>query len=56
MSFLVHFAEVDRAGCFTLILLLLPGGCWCSMSLPLGAVGSSAVYECLFMSTSFFLS
>ena len=35
-----------RAGCFTLIVFLLLCGCLCSVSLPHGAVGWSAVCEC----------
>ena len=37
-----HLTEEDRAGCYTLIMLC---GVLCSVSLPHGAVGWSAVYE-----------
>ena len=38
--------ERDRAGCFTLIVFLMSCGCKCSVALPLGAVGWSAVCDC----------
>ena len=34
-----HLAEEERAGCFTIIVLLLSCGCYISMSLPRTAIG-----------------
>ena len=41
-----HLVEEERAGCFTLIVLLMPFDCYCSVSLPHGALGWSAVCDC----------
>ena len=41
-----HLAGEGRAGCFTLIVFLLPCGCWCSVSLPHIAEGRFAVCDC----------
>ena len=55
MQYLISFLALQlqciplgevRAGCFTLIVFLLLCGCLCSVSLPHGAVGWSAVCEC----------
>ena len=49
MSFLVlHLAEKERADCFALIVFLLSCCCKCSVALPHGAVGRSAVCDCGF--------
>ena len=41
-----YLAGEERAGCFTLIVSLMSCGCLCSLSLPHGAVGWSAVCAC----------
>ena len=46
-SFGNHIDEQDRASCFTLILLLMSCDCKCSDALPDGAVGWSAVCDCV---------
>ena len=43
-----HIAEEEIVGCFSLIVFLLPGGCWCFVSFPRGAVGWFAVCYCGF--------
>ena len=40
-----HLAEEKRVGCFTLAVFLLSCDFWCSMSLPRGAEGWSAVCD-----------
>ena len=35
-----------RAGCFTLFVLLMSCGCYCSIALPHSAMGLSALYDC----------
>ena len=35
-----HLTEEERAGCFTVIVFLLPCGCTCYMSLPRGTMRS----------------
>ena len=43
----VHrFDGEDRTGCFTLMFFLKHCGCYCSVALPHGAVGWSAVCDC----------
>ena len=37
----------ERAGCFTLIGILLPSDCLCSVPLPYSAVGLSVIVEFL---------
>ena len=39
------FAIIKRADCFTLIVLLMFGGCLCSLALFTVPVGWSAVYD-----------
>ena len=48
VSFLVlqSLAESEGADCFVLIAVLLQYGWWCSVSLPCGGVGWSAVCDC----------
>ena len=41
-----HPGEEERAGYFTLIVFLMSSDCLCSVALPHGAVGWSAVCEC----------
>ena len=41
-----HLGGGERAGCFTLIVFLMSCDCQCSMTLPLCAVGRSAVCDC----------
>ena len=43
-----HLVEEERAGCFAIIVFLLPCGCLCSVPLPHGAMGWSVVCECDF--------
>ena len=38
--------EEDRADCFALIVFLMSCDCWCSVALPHGVVGWSAVRDC----------
>ena len=40
--------EEERAGCFAFIVLLMSYYCKCSVTLPHGAVGWSALGECVF--------
>ena len=44
-SFCNNLAEVERADCFTLIVIMMPFGCSCSVSLPRDAVHWLLVYE-----------
>ena len=48
VSFLVcnHHEEEERAGCFAFVVLRKSCYCICSVTLPYGAVGSSAVCDC----------
>ena len=49
MSFLFfsnHLDEEERAGCFALIVFWMSCYCKCSVPLPHGAVGWSAVCDC----------
>ena len=46
MSFLVLQSSRWERSCFTLIVFLMPCGCLCSVTLPYGAVGWSAMYDC----------
>ena len=41
-----HLDWEERAGYFTFIVFLMPCGCFCSLPLPRGAVGLSAVCYC----------
>ena len=41
-----HLVEEERAGCFTLIVILMSGGCYCSLPLPHVTGGWSAVCDC----------
>ena len=45
-SFCNHLAEEERAGCFTLIVILVSCGYQCSESLPRGDMRMSAVFDC----------
>ena len=45
VSFLV-LGKRERAGCFTLFVFLVSCECYCSVALPHGAVGWSAVCDC----------
>ena len=38
--------KFDIAGCFTLTIFLVSYDCWCSVTLPHGALGWSAVCDC----------
>ena len=38
-----YLDEQERACCFALVVFLVSCGCWCSVALPRGAVGWSAV-------------
>ena len=49
------FTEEERAGCFTLIIFMLSCDFLCSASLPLSAVGCSAVTVAFTGHTHFFL-
>ena len=42
----IHLNEEERAGCFALIEFLLSCDCWCSVAIPSGAVGCSALCDC----------
>ena len=33
-SEMLYLNGEERAGCFTLIVFLMPSGCWCSVALP----------------------
>ena len=48
VSFLVcnHLEEEERAGCFAFIVLRMSCYCKCSVNLPHGTVGWSAVCNC----------
>ena len=48
LSFLVcnHLEEEERAGCFVFVVLRMSHYCICSVALPYGAVGRSAVCDC----------
>ena len=41
-----HLEEEERAGCFVFIVFPVSCYCICSMALPYGAVGWSAVCDC----------
>ena len=41
-----HLDEEERAGCFAVIVFRISCYCKCPVSLPLGAVGWSAVCDC----------
>ena len=41
-----HLDGEERAGCFTLIVFLMSCDCQCSMTLPVCAMGWSAVCDC----------
>ena len=45
-EFCNHREEDERAGCFPFIVLRMSCYCKCSMTLPHGAVGWSAVCDC----------
>ena len=45
-SFCNHLDGEEKAGCFTLIVLLMYCGCWCSVALPGGVVGWFVVCDC----------
>ena len=60
LSFLVcnHLDEEERAGCFAFIVFRMSCYCKCPVALPHGAVGWSAVCDCVFfliILTYFFL-
>ena len=44
--FCIHLEEDERAGCFAFIVLLMFSYCKCSVTLPHGAFGWSAVCDC----------
>ena len=46
LYFCNHFEEEETAGCFASIVLRMSCYCGCPMTLPHGAVGRSAVYDC----------
>ena len=41
-----HHEEEERAGCFAFVVLRMSCYCICSLALPYGAVGGSAVCDC----------
>ena len=41
-----HLEEEEKAGCFAIIVLQIYCYCKCSVALPTGAVGWSAVCDC----------
>ena len=41
-----HLEEEERAGCIAFIVLRMSCNCVCSVALPRGAVGWSAVCDC----------
>ena len=41
-----NLEEEERAGCFAFVVLRMSSYCMCSLTLPHGAVGWSAVYDC----------
>ena len=45
-NFCNHLDEEERAACFALIVFLMSCDCYCSMALPHGPVGWSAVCNC----------
>ena len=45
-QFCNHLEEEERAGCFAFIVLQMSCFCICSVALPYGAVGWSAVCDC----------
>ena len=44
-SFAIHLEEEERTGCFTFIVLRMSCYCKCSVTLPHGAVGWSALFD-----------
>ena len=44
-SFCTHLEEMEKAGCFAIIVLQMHCFCKCSVALPHGAKGWSAVYD-----------
>ena len=46
LLFYNHFAEIEKAGCFNFIVILLSCDCLCCMALPHGVVGRFAVCDC----------
>ena len=50
VSFLVcnHLGEEERAGCFAFFVLRMSCNCICSVALPYGVMGWSAVCDCVF--------
>ena len=44
----VHLEEEDRADCFAFIVFGISSYCKCYVALPHGAVGRSAVCDCVF--------
>ena len=46
-SFAIILMGVERVGCFALIVFLMFYGSECSLALPRGAVGWSAVCDCI---------
>ena len=45
-KFCNHFEEEERFGCFAFIVLRMSCYCKCSVTLPRGTVGWSAVCDC----------
>ena len=45
-EFCNHLDEDERAGCFALVVFLMPCSCKCSVALPHGALGWSVEYDC----------
>ena len=45
-KFCNHIDGEERAGCFNSIVILMSCGCWCSVVLPHGTMGWSAVRDC----------
>ena len=41
-----HLDGEERAGCSTLFVILVSCDCYCSVALPCGAMGWSAVCDC----------
>ena len=52
-SFCKHHAGNERAGLFALIVVLISCGCLCYMSLHRGAMGWSAIFDCVISSLTF---
>ena len=46
LSFCNHLEEEERAGYFAFIVLLMSRNCKCSVTLPHGAMGWTAVCDC----------